>query len=63
MQTYTVELLELSPHPEGGYVRETFRASQRARRDDDTLSLHDRAAGHALRRIMRQHIVDALARV
>src|SRR5579862_2531377 len=24
-----VELLQLSPHPEGGYFRETFRATQR----------------------------------
>jgi predicted cupin superfamily sugar epimerase len=52
MQTYTaealVELLELSPHPEGGYFRETFRASQRVRRSADSLSLHDRAAGTAI---------------
>jgi uncharacterized protein len=52
MQTYTaqalIELLELSPHPEGGYFRETFRAHQRVQRLDDAMSLHDRAAGTAI---------------
>src|SRR6266576_512499 len=55
MQTYTaqalVELLELSPHPEGGYFRETFRSSERIQRSDvghPGVALHDRAAGTAI---------------
>jgi len=53
MQTYTtqalVELLELSPHPEGGYFRETFRATQRVQRAaDGSLTAHDRAASTAI---------------
>jgi predicted cupin superfamily sugar epimerase len=51
MQTYTaqalVDLLELSPHPEGGYFRETFRSSERIQRSA-TLALLDRAAGTAI---------------
>jgi predicted cupin superfamily sugar epimerase len=38
MPVHTVEslvaLLELAPHPEGGYYRETFRATQRVARTD-----------------------------
>ena len=52
MQTYTAqalaELLELSPHPEGGYFRETFRSSERIQRSAATLALLDRAAGTAI---------------
>lgn len=52
METYTaqvlIELLELSPHPEGGYFRETFRASQRVQRSDAGSHLDDRAAGTAI---------------
>ena len=67
MQTYTaealVELLELSPHPEGGYFRETFRASQRVQRLDDTLSLHDRAAGTAIYYLLSAGAFSAWHRV
>lgn len=44
-----VELLELSPHPEGGYFRETFRATERVQRlGDASLPAHSRAAGTAI---------------
>jgi predicted cupin superfamily sugar epimerase len=44
-----VELLELSPHPEGGYFRETFRATAQVQRPADVASPADRrAAGTAI---------------
>lgn len=52
MQTYTaealVELLELSPHPEGGYFRETFRSASRVQNMDSSSFRGDRAAGTAI---------------
>jgi uncharacterized protein len=55
MQTYTaqalVELLELSPHPEGGYFRETFRSRERVQVGNasrPSSALYDRAAGTAI---------------
>src|ERR1700759_2393702 len=40
-----VELLQLSPHPEGGYFRETFRSTERVQRLADG---EHRAAGTAI---------------
>ena len=52
MQTYTaealVELLELSPHPEGGYFRETFRSAERVQRLDSVAPGAHRAASTAI---------------
>jgi uncharacterized protein len=42
-----VALLQLSPHPEGGYFRETFRSADPVRRTGDGASA-DRAAGTAI---------------
>jgi predicted cupin superfamily sugar epimerase len=42
-----VELLQLSPHPEGGYFRETFRSAQRVQPLDRPAG-DDRAAGTAI---------------
>jgi predicted cupin superfamily sugar epimerase len=52
MQTYTaealVELLQLSPHPEGGYFRETFRATARVQRLDSSSFGAHRTASTAI---------------
>jgi uncharacterized protein len=52
MQTYTaealIELLQLSPHPEGGYFRETFRATARLQRLDSSSFGAHRAASTAI---------------
>jgi predicted cupin superfamily sugar epimerase len=80
MQTYTaealVELLQLSPHPEGGYFRETFRAAARVQRlDSSSLGAHrvpgregagwqqevDRGAGGAVRSDEVWHYYDGVA--
>jgi predicted cupin superfamily sugar epimerase len=44
-----VELLQLSPHPEGGYFRETFRSTERVQRlGHGSPPAHSRAAGTAI---------------
>ena len=52
MQTYTAEalaeLLELSPHPEGGYFRETFRSPERVQRLDSLAFGVHRSASTAI---------------
>jgi predicted cupin superfamily sugar epimerase len=53
MPAYTVdalvELLGLSPHPEGGYFRETFRSADRVQRPGDgSVPADSRAAGTAI---------------
>lgn len=51
MPALTVEtliaLLQLSPHPEGGYFRETFRSADRVQRPRDG-EMADRTAGTAI---------------
>ncbi len=45
-----IELLALTPHPEGGFFRETFRASERVQRGDGRTQGqgHTRTAGTAI---------------
>jgi len=43
-----IELLELAPHPEGGYFRETFRAAERVRRGGEGSAAPDHAAATAI---------------
>jgi predicted cupin superfamily sugar epimerase len=68
MPVYTiealVELLALAPHPEGGYFRETFRASQRVQGlGDGAYSGHSRAAGTAIYFLLPAETFSAWHRV
>jgi predicted cupin superfamily sugar epimerase len=68
MPVYTiealVELLALAPHPEGGYFRETFRATKRVQGlGDGAHAGHSRAAGTAIYFLLPAETFSAWHRV
>jgi predicted cupin superfamily sugar epimerase len=56
-----IELLQLSPHPEGGYFRETFRATEQVQRGGATAVM--RAAGTAIYFLLPAGVFSAWHRV
>lgn len=55
-----IAALELSPHPEGGFYRETFRAAMQV---TSALTRADRAASTAIYFLLREGDLSALHRV